>query len=456
MSSSIDPSLFRDYDIRGIYPTQLNKEVAYVLGKAVATYLQVDRIAVGYDMRLSSPELFEGFTDGLLEQGVMVINLGQISTEIHNFASGKFQFPASVVITASHNPGNYNGFKMATAGVVPLHGRRGLPEIRKLTIKQSFPESKVRGSISQINVLDEWIEHAISFIDVTAVKPLKVVVDAGNGMGGISWERVKKKLPVQIIPLYFEPDGNFPHHLADPLKRENQLDLAKIIIEQKADMGIALDGDADRMFLLDEQGNSVSGTITTALLSTALLQKSGPSAVLYNAVCGRIVPETIKKLGGTPIRVRVGHSFIKEQMRLNNGLFAGEHSGHFYFRDNFYADSSLIAGLVLIEYISTMGKSVSEIVSTYNLYANSGELNFKTLQSDYIINEMKMTYSAKAQTVDLLDGLSVWFADWWFNLRASKTESFVRLNLEAENQKLLDKRLEEVTQKLQTLGASRA
>lgn len=450
---SVDPSLFRDYDIRGIYPEQLNRDIAFLLGQAIASYLKVKEIAVGYDMRLSSPELFAGLSEGITQQGVDVINLGQISTEIHNFASGKYRFPANIIISASHNPGQYNGLKIVTAGAVPLHGGFGLPEIKKLALGGNFPDVSSKGNMREQNIMEAWITHALSRVDIASFRPLKVVVDAGNGMGGESWKKLIGKLPIEIIPLYFDPDGTFPHHLADPIKRENQLDLAKEIVKQKADMGIALDGDADRMFLVDEQGNGVSGTITCALLASALLEKNGPAPVLYNAVCGRIVPETIGKFQGKAIRVRVGHSFIKERMRAENALFAGEHSGHFYFRDNYYADSSLIAGLVCIEYISKKNVLLSKLVRQLNKYATSGEINFKTVNPESVIENIKKQYQSDAKSTDVLDGLSVWYDDWWFNLRASKTEPFVRLNIEADTPELLQSKSQKLYQILETNGA---
>lgn len=452
---SVDPSLFRDYDIRGIYPEQLNRDTAFILGKAIACYLQVKEIAVGYDMRLSSPELFKGLSDGITQQGVDVINLGQISTEIHNFASGKYRFPANVMISASHNPGQYNGLKLVTAGAVPLHGGFGLPQIKDLALRENFPQVVIKGKITGKKILAEWIEHALSCIDKSVLKPLKVVIDAGNGMGGISWEKLIGKLPIEIIPLYFDPDGTFPHHLADPIKRENQLDLAKKILQEKADVGIALDGDADRMFLLDEKGNGVSGTVTCALLASALLEKYGPASVLYNAVCGRIVPETIQKYGGNPIRVRVGHSYIKEMMRAENALFAGEHSGHFYFRNNYFADSSLIAGLVCIEYISRKNKTLSHLLKEFDIYAVSGEINFQTENPESIIENIQKQYQTEARSTDVLDGLSIWYDDWWFNLRASKTEPFVRLNIEANTQELLQLKSHQLYQIIESKGAKK-
>lgn len=452
---NIDPTIFRDYDIRGVYPTQLNKKIAYILGQATAVYLKAPEIAVGYDMRLSSDELFAGLTDGIRKQGVNVINLGQISTEMHNFASGKYRFAANIIISASHNPGQYNGMKMVTAGALPLHGEFGLPQIKKLALLGKFPQISSFGKMTTFQIMDEWIIHALSFIEIAKLKKIKVIVDTGSGMGGVSWQRLIGKIPIKIIPMYFKPDGNFPYHLADPMRRENQLDLAAEILAQKADMGISIDGDADRMFLLDEKGNGISGTLTAAFLSAAMLEKYGSAPILYNAVCGRIVPETIVQLGGKPIRVRVGHSFIKQQMKKENALFAGEHSGHFYFRDNFFADSSLIAGLLCIEHFCKQDQPLSQLISVYNKYVSSGEINFKTDKPHKVIDAVKHYYSHSAKSIDVLDGLSVWYDDWWFNLRASKTEPFVRLNIEADTINLLKDTTRQIQKLLGSLGAKK-
>lgn len=454
MKTVIDPSIFRDYDIRGTYPDQINEDTFYILGKAISDYLSIKKIAVGYDARLSSPSLFGALTKGIMEQGTDVVNLGLISTEIHYFASGKYNFDANVIISASHNPANYNGLKIVTRGVVPLHGSFGLPEIKELSIEQKFTPSGKIGSMAEMSVLDEWIKHALSFINTANLRPLKVVVDAGNGMGGISWAKLSGKIPEKIIPLYFEPDGNFPHHLPDPLKAENLADLQKEILAKSADLGIALDGDADRIFLLDEKGEAVSGTITTAILAEALLKKYGPNPVLYNAVCGRIVPETIKRLGGSPIRVRVGHSFIKEYMKKTGALFAGEHSGHYYFKDNFCADSSLIAGLIILEYLSEKNVPFSELVEVYDKYPQSGEINFQVKSGEKLVSTLESNFP-DALSTDKIDGLSVWYPTWWFNLRASKTEPYVRLNVEADDKEILQQQKTKLEALVVSLGGKK-
>ena len=444
MKVQVNPSIFRDYDIRGIYPAEVNERSYYIIARALAQYLKVSEIAVGRDCRTSSNKLHEAFVNGLVDSGVNVVDLGLISTEIHNFASGKYRFDANVIISASHNPPEYNGLKILTSGVVAIHGDRGLPQIRKLALAQKFSKVKAKGKIRKLSILNDWIDHALTFVNAKKLKMLKVVVDVGNGMGGMSWSEIAKKLPIDIIPLYFEPDGRFPNHLPDPLNHNNLRDLISKIKEEKADLGFAIDGDADRLFVLDEEGCAISGTITSAIISDYLLQKFGPSTILYNAVCGKIVPNVISKSGGTPIRVRVGHSFIKEAMKKNKALFAGEHSGHFYFKENYYADSSLIAGLILIQLLSENNKPFSQIVAEFDKYFSSGEINFKTEDVSKVLKESEEHFSG-AISIDHLDGLSVWYNDWWFNMRASKTEPLLRLNLEADTKVLLRDKIKEVS-----------
>lgn len=444
MKVQINPSIFRDYDIRGIYPVEVNEESYYIIARSLAQYLKVSEIAVGRDCRSSSEKLHEAFVNGLVDSGVNVVDLGLISTEIHNFASGKYGFAANVIVSASHNPPQYNGLKILTAGVVAIHGGKGLPQIRDLALKQKFTQASKKGKVKKLSVIDDWITHALTFINKENLRKLKVVVDSGNGMGGISWSEIAKKLPIEIIPLYFEPDGRFPNHLPDPLDHKNLKDLMSKIRQEKADIGIAIDGDADRLFALDERGRVISGTLTSAVISDYLLQKSGPSPILYNAVCGKIVAEVIRKRGGIPIRVRVGHSFIKEAMKKHKALFAGEHSGHFYFRDNYYADSSLITGLILIQLLSEKNRPLSQIVAEFDKYYSSGEINFKIKEVPPILEKIERHYS-DAISIDHLDGLSVWYQNWWFNLRVSKTEPLMRLNLEADTKELLHDKIKEVS-----------
>lgn len=446
----INPHIFRDYDIRGIYPIEINEKVYYILGRAIAAYFHSSPIAVGYDTRLSSKKLFKALTHGIRDQGTDVIDLGLISTEMHYFASGYYQFPANIIISASHNPPEYNGLKIVKKNAVPIHGLSGIPEIKTLVFKQKFIESKKYGSMEKKDILDDWIKHALKFVEVKKLKKLKVVVDSGNGMGGISWQKIIKRLPVQIIPKFFTPNGKFPNHLPDPLDEKNLTVLKEEIIKERADLGFALDGDADRLFVVDNQGQTLSGSISTAILAEYLLKKHGPSTVLYSITCGRIVPETIEKSHGLPQPVRVGHSFIKTEMRKRNALFAGEHSGHFYFRDNFDADSSLIAGLLFLEYMSQENKPLSTIRKKFEKYYSSGEINFIIKNPQNVIDYFVDQYQDQQKST--LDGLSVYFPNWWFNIRLSKTEPLVRLNLEAESAKTLKLELATLSETIKKMG----
>jgi phosphomannomutase len=450
---NINTSAFHDYDIRGIYSSEINEQFYYHLGKALALYFKNGPIAVGYDARNSSPSLFKYLIKGIIDYGVDVVNLGMISTEIHNFASGEYDFTANIIVSASHNPPEYNGAKILQKGVKALHGSWGLPEIKEL-VNQKYPKAQKSGKVTKQDIFSDWINHSLSFIDVNKLKKLKVVVDAGNGMGGPSWVAMQKSLPLEIIPLYLDPDGNFPNHIADPLKDENILDLVNKVKETKADLGIALDGDADRAFFIDETGRKISGTITTAIFSSYLLE-SQKGYYLYNAICGRIVPETITKKGGKPVRTRVGHSFIKAKMQELSAVFCGEHSGHFFFGKNYGAESSLIAGLIMLELLSVSSKTLSQIVAEYDKYPSSGEINFKVSDVNSVQEALKDLYKDQAQTIDEVDGISVWFKDYWFNIRGSKTEPLLRLNLEADNQTLLQSKVSEVIKKIEDLGGER-
>ena len=454
----MDLSVFHDYDIRGVYPTEINEASYQEIGRALAIYIKEGPIAVGHDMRVSSESLKNALIEGITKEGIDIIDLGLISTEMLYFACGKFDYPLAVIVSASHNPPEYNGLKGVLKGMIALNGQFGFPEIKQIIAKNpdmSTPATPgvEKGKITHKNILSAWISHILSFIDIKSLKPLKVVIDAGNGMAGLTWQSLIDKLPIKIIPLYFVPDGTFPHHIPNPLEESNLKDVKAKINATKADLGFAFDGDADRFFILDQKAEVLSGTITTAVLAKHLLQKEGPGVVLYNAIVGRIASETIEKYGGTGKRVRVGHSFIKQYMKEYNGLFAGEHSGHYYFRDNHYADSSAIAALLFLEYISKTGQKVSDIKNEFDKYPQSGELNFRAKNITEIINTIKNEFGQIAKSTDDVDGLSVWFDDWWFNIRTSKTEPLLRLNIEADNKKILENKQKELTDKLKSLGA---
>ena len=441
---TIDPTIFKAYDVRGIYGQDLTDEIAYRIGRAAALYLQVPEIAVGRDMRLSSPQLAAAIIQGITDQGVNAIDLGMTTTDESYFAVGKFNYAAGVMITASHNPGKYNGMKFCRAQAFPISLESGLADIRDLAIRGEFPEPSNKGQVIQRDVTEEYISHALSFIDVSKVKPLKVVIDAGNGMAGLVMPRVFKHLPCTLIPLYFELDGNFPNHPASPIEPENMEDLQKKVRETGADLGAAFDGDADRMFPVDEHGDVVDGSMVTAIVSQSLLRKQPGSTILYNLIVSKSVPELVQKMGANAVRTRVGHSYIKAEMRRLNAIFGGEHSGHFYFRDNWFADSGLIALLITLELVSIEGKPLSELLKPLDKGARSGEINSTVNDVQGKLQALEEHFGKQAQSVDHLDGITLDFGDWWFNVRPSNTEPLLRLNVEANSRELMEQKRNEV------------
>ncbi|MGC4105583.1 MAG: phosphomannomutase/phosphoglucomutase [Thermomicrobiales bacterium] len=446
----LDPSvgaIFKAYDIRGIVPRELTPDIAYRIGRALVAFLDVDQVVVGRDMRVSGPALAGALIDGIRDQGADAIDIGLVSTDTLYFAVGKYGYPAGVMITASHNPAAYNGFKICKEEARALSLETGIGDIRDLVVSGDIPAPRgERGDLIERDVLDAYAEHALGIIDTAIIKPLKIAVDAGNGMGGLLAPSVFSKLPIEVVPLFFELDGTFPNHEANPIEPENIRDLQRAVIEQGCDLGIAFDGDADRMFLIDEHGTFVGGDMTTAMVSIQMLKKHPGSAIVYNLICSRSVPETITEHGGTPIRSRVGHSFIKAIMRENDAVFGGEHSGHFYFRDNWYADSGLIAALTVIELISEEGLSLSEILKPIDNRVRSGEINSEVTDNATVLARVESTFAAQGATIDHLDGLTVEFDDWWFNLRGSNTQPLLRLNVEADDVTTLDEKTTEVLQ----------
>jgi phosphomannomutase len=424
-------SIFKAYDIRGTYPDELDPELAYRIGRAFVSYNGADTVCVGRDMRVSSPALAGGLIDGLRDQGADVVDVGLTSTDGLYFAVGKFGYPAGVMITASHNPGEYNGFKLCGPEARPLSMDQGIGEIRDLVLAGRYAAPRERGDLTERDVLPAFVEHALSMIDVNAIRPLKIAVDAGNGMAGKLIPEVFKHLPGELVPLYFELDGTFPNHDANPLEQENIRDLRRAVLTEGADLGVAFDGDADRMFLLDERGQFISGDMVTAMAAQQLLAKHPGSAVVYNLICSRTVPEVILAAGGVPVRSRVGHSFIKALMRERDAIFGGEHSGHFYFRDNWYADSGLIALLTVLELLSNEQTSLSDFLAPMDTRHRSGELNFEVTDPQAVMRTVAEHYADGE--LDTLDGLTVGYADWWFNLRPSNTQPLLRLNIETDD-----------------------
>lgn len=436
--------IVKAYDIRGISPDQFDDEVARRLGAATARFLvdedpSVDRILIGRDMRPTGPGLVDAFVEGAHGQGVDVVDLGMISTDMLYFAAGSLDAPGAV-FTASHNPAQYNGIKLCRKAAVPIGQDTGLTAIRDMAIAGLEPVGT--GSRSSSDLLSAFADHVMSFVDPSVLKPLKVIADTANGMGGLVVPVVFDRLPFDIEIMYEELDGTFPNHPADPIQPENLRDLQARVLETGADIGLAFDGDADRVFIVDELAQPVSGGLTTAMVAASVLDKNPGATVLHNLICTKAVPEVIAERGGTAERTRVGHSFIKERMAETGAIFAGEHSGHYYFRENYRADSGLITALVVLEMLSVGGVSLSELRKPFDRYAASGEINTTVADQAAVISAVRAAYP-DAQTDDL-DGLTVDNGDWWFNLRASNTEPLLRLNLEAADDAAVAERVAEV------------
>ncbi len=428
-------TIIKAYDIRGTYPDQLDEQLAYRIGKAASDLLGHVTVVVGRDMRASSPLIHAALIKGLTEQGSDVVDIGLCSTDMVYFACGKYGYGGGIMITASHNPAKYNGLKFCREQAIPISKQTGLAEIQVHVEHDTYQTPSRQGTVTERDVRQAWVQHALGFIDVARVKALKVAVDAGNGMAGYIMPVVSKFLPIEIVPLYFDLDGTFPNHPASPIEPENMVDLQSKVKEVQADIGLAFDGDADRVFITDEQGAIISGTLMTAMIARVLLAKKPGSTVLYNAICGDIVPETVNRQGGKAIRTQVGHSIIKKDMRTYDAIFAGEHSGHYYFRDNYYADSGLISALIVLELICEDGRPLSEIIHEFDIYPASGEINFQCTDIPGKLAEIK-TKLSEAQ-MDTLDGLTVRFPTWWANIRGSNTEPLLRLNIEAKDQETL-------------------
>lgn len=444
----LDPavgSLFKAYDIRGLVPQEMDTDVAYRIGRALVAHLDVDTVVVGRDMRVSGPEMQAELIRGITEQGADVVDIGLVSTDTLYFAVGKYDYPAGVMITASHNPAGYNGFKICKDQAQALSLDSGIGEIRDMVVSGEFGAPRAAtGSISERDVTEAYAEHALSMIDIGTIRPLKIAVDAGNGMAGKLTPPVFEKLPIEIVPLYFELDGTFPNHEANPIEPENIRDLQRAVVEHGCDLGVAFDGDADRMFLIDEHGAFIGGDMTTAMVSLQMLKKHPGSTIVYNLICSRTVPEIVEEHGGTAIRSRVGHSFIKKLMREEDAIFGGEHSGHFYFRDNWYADSGLIAMLTVVELISEGDETLSELLAPIDSRVRSGEINSEVADSAAVLSAVEAFYTEQGAEIDHLDGLTVEFDDWWFNLRGSNTQPLLRLNVEADDQPILEEKTSEV------------
>ena len=433
-------AIFKAYDVRGSYPEQLDEAVAGRIGGAFARFAGSGRIVLGRDMRVSSPALAAAFAEGVAAAGTDVVDVGEVSTDALYFASGRLGLPGAM-FTASHNPGHYNGIKLCREGAAPIGADSGLQDIRVLA-EEGVPAGAAPGSPTRADVVAEYAAHCRTFVDPASLRPLRVAIDAANGMAGKTVPVVFEKLPFEVVPLYFELDGTFPNHPANPIEPENLVDLQKKVLDEGCHAGIAFDGDADRMFLVDERGELVSGSTTTALVAERLLRKHPGEAVIYNLICSWAVPEVIAENGGRPVRTRVGHSFIKQVMAETGAIFGGEHSGHYYFRDNFRADSGMIAALLTLEAMSEVDLPLSQMLASYQRYAASGEINSTVADQGAALAKLAAAYSEGRQ--DTSDGLTVEFEDWWFNCRPSNTEPLLRLNLEARDEPLMGAKRDEV------------
>ena len=443
----VDPAIFKAYDVRGVYPAEVNEDTARAIGAAFVAYLHAKRVAVGRDMRLSSPALAAAFIDGATSQGADVTDYGMIATDMLYFAVARDGHDGGVEITASHNPKQYNGMKMVRREAFPLSGDEGLAEIREMIGGDSIPApARRRGAVTTKNALDEYVDHVMSFIDPSIVRPFNVVLDAGSGMGGLVAPRLFDRLPCRTTRLCFDVDGRFPNHEANPLIAENRRDIVERVIAEKADVGIAWDGDADRCFFIDGTGDFVSGDFITALLAEAFLLKNPGARIIYDLRASYAVKDTVGRYGGTAMMNRVGHAFFKRRMRETNAIFGGEVTGHYYFRDNFFADNGFIPAILILELMSKKGQPLRDLLQPLaSRYFISGEINTKLPSMMLVpekLDQIAARYSDGHQYK--LDGLSVEYPEWHFNVRPSNTEPLLRLNLEATTPELMAEKRDEV------------
>ena len=444
---SIQPSIFKAYDVRGLNPAEVNEEAARQIGRGFVAYLEAKRIAVSRDMRLSSPSVAAAFIEGAREQGADVVDYGMIATDMLYFAVARDDHDGGVEITASHNPKQYNGIKLVRREAFPLSSEAGLAEIRDMIVAGTLPPPAAKpGSLSQMEVVDDYVKHVMSFIDPSIVKPYNVVLDAGSGMAGLVAPRLFDLLPCRTTRLCFDIDGTFPNHEANPLIEENRVDITERVIRERADIGIAWDGDADRCFFIDGTGEFIAGDFVTALLAEAFLLRHPGAKVLYDVRASYAVKDTVERYGGTALMNRVGHAFFKRRMREEGAIFGGEVTGHYYFRDNFFADNGFIPALLMLELMSRKGQTLHELLAPLReKYFISGEINTK--MPDMRLVDEKID-ALNARYVDgktyTMDGVSVEYPDWHFNVRASNTEPLIRLNLEATTQAMMDAKRDEV------------
>jgi phosphomannomutase len=444
----MDESIFKAYDIRGRYPDALNEDVARKIGRAFVNFLGLSgsRVVVGRDMRLSGEPLEEAFVRGVTEAGADVLDIGLVSTDALYFAVGHLEEPGGAMITASHNPKDYNGFKLCREDAIALSGDEGISQIRDLITSGKLPEpNEDAGSVEEGDITEDYAEHCLSFINTEGLRPLKIVVDAGNGMAGKMLPPIFEKLPFGYVPMYFELDGSFPNHPPNPIEPQNIEDLQERVVAESADFGVAFDGDADRCFVVTEKGVTISGDILATLVAKNVLEKEPGAAIIYSAVCSKALPELVRREGGRPIRTKAGHSIIKPEMRKHDAAFGGEHSGHFYFRDNYFADSGIIAMLTVAELVGRQEEPLSELLVPIDSYFRSGEINSEVEDQHEVMKRVEEHYAERDDPeIDHLDGLTVDYGDWWFNLRPSNTEPLLRLNVEASDRETMEKERDEL------------
>lgn len=426
------PIPFKAYDVRGVVPDQLDEALAERIGRATATFLDAGRMVVGRDMRDSGVGLSAALIRGITSTGCDVIDIGVVSSPIQYFAVGHLEADGGVMVTASHNPAEYNGFKISGESVVPIGGDSGLVDIEAM-VRGDLPEASGEGDVEQLDVKDDYREKLVGMIEM-GERRLKVAVDCGNGMGGIEVDQVLRHLPIDIVGLYLEPDGTFPNHEANPLQASNMRDLQAAVLREGCDLGIAFDGDADRACFCDEKGQIIGNDLITALLAHELVPQEPGCAVLYDLRSSRVVPETIRALGGMPVRERVGHAFMKATLRRHMGPYGGELSGHFYFRDLWFTDSAAYAAGLVLSLLSRGDRLLSEVVAPLRRYPTTGEVNFHVDDKDGLIETIAREFADARQ--DRLDGITIEYSDWWCNVRKSNTEPVLRLVLEADDEEV--------------------
>lgn len=440
----INPGIFKAYDIRGIFPDQLNEEAGYAIGRAFATFLKVDTVIVGRDMRLSGPQMFDAVTRGLMDQGTDVINIGMVSTDQYYYACATLK-QAGMMVTASHNPAPYSGFKMVRQMPYLLSGDEGIQDLRRIIELNAFATPTRQGTMTEKDLSEEFVNYVLGLIDVDSLAPLKVIADTGNGMVGPILKRVYERLPsVKLIGMYLDPDGSLPNHGLDPLQPENRAELQQRVPAEGADIGFAFDGDGDRFFTIDDRGEFISGDFMTALLGQYYLEKYPGAKILYDVRASWAVPDLISANGGTPLMERVGHAFIKARMAKESAVFAGEVTGHYYFKDFFFADSGIVPSLIIMEMLSKKKAKLSDLLKPLEAkYFISGEINTR-IAGDVKAKMEELAATFRDGKVEWLDGVSVTYPDWHFNVRPSNTEPLLRLNLEAKSKAMMEEKRDQI------------